>query len=248
VSDTANSPLAPEALRLSHKVVPMRSTRNEQAVPPNGETAGAAGSAADNVISRVGQLTRTLHESLRELGYDKRLGQAASEITDAQDRLSYVAMLTQQAAERALNAIEIAKPNQDELASRATHLAGRWRQVWDDHGKAQAGSQFADLVTQTRDYLGDVPTRTNATNAQLMEIMMAQEFQDLTGQVIKKITTMVQTLEHELVQLLMDNVPSERKPEADTGLINGPVVNAQARSDIVTSQNQVDDVLASLGF
>jgi chemotaxis protein CheZ len=79
-----------------------------------------------------------------------------------------------------------------------------------------------------------------------MEITMAQDFQDLTGQVIKKVTRMVQDLEVELLQLLVNNAPKNKNP--DDGLTNGPVINPEKRSDVVSNQNQVDDLLASLGF
>ena len=212
-------------------------------------TGEAEGNAADKVIGRIGQLTRALHDSLRELGYNKRLEEAASAIPDAQDRLAYVAVMTEQAAERSLNATEIAKPIQDKLAADAGYLSGLWKQVLDAQGSGPLdAAALKNLVTQTTNYLDDVPNQTNATNAQLLDIMMAQDFQDLTGQVIKKITHMVQFLEHELVRLLLDNIPADKRGEASTGLMNGPVVNPEGRSDVVTSQNQVDDLLASLGF
>ena len=212
-------------------------------------TGEAEDSVADKVISRVGQLTRALHDSLRELGYNKRLEEAAYAIPDAQDRLAYVAVMTEQAAERSLNATEIAKPIQDKLAADAANLSGLWKQVLDTQSSGpRAEEALKNLATQTRNYLDDVPNQTNATNAQLLDIMMAQDFQDLTGQVIKKITQMVQNLEQELVRLLLDNIPADKRGEASAGLMNGPVVNPERRSDVVTNQNQVDDLLASLGF
>ena len=208
----------------------------------------AGDSATGKVIDQVGQLTRALHDSLCELGYDRRLEQVASAVPDAQDRLAYIAVMTQQAAERALGATEIAKPIQDKLAADAAGLSALWAQAMDNQSGQIDAETFKNLVMQTRNYLDDVPTQTNATNAQLLEIMMAQDFQDLTGQVIKKITQMVKTLEQELVHLLVDNVAVEKRNEANSRLMNGPVINAKGRSDIVTDQNQVDDLLASLGF
>lgn len=202
----------------------------------------------DTLINQVGQLTRTLHDSLRELGYNKRLEEAAATIPDAQDRLAYVAQMTEHAALRALNATEIAKPIQDKLAVDATALSKLWQQ-FDAAGSGQTDSDaFRNLLAQTRSYLSDVPNQTNATNAQLMEVMMAQDFQDLTGQVMKKITKMVQGLEQELLRLLMNNVPAEKREEINEGLLNGPVVNSAGRTDVVANQDQVDDLLASLGF
>jgi chemotaxis protein CheZ len=81
-----------------------------------------------------------------------------------------------------------------------------------------------------------------------MEIMMAQDFQDLTGQVIKKVVEMAQVLETQLLQLLLDSMPADKRVEAPEGLMNGPVVNPDGRDDVVTTQEQVDDLLDSLGF
>jgi chemotaxis protein CheZ len=78
--------------------------------------------------------------------------------------------------------------------------------------------------------------------------MMAQDFQDLTGQVIKKIIHMAQELEAQLMGVLIDAMPGERKTESVNSLLNGPVINAEGRSDVVATQQQVDDLLDSLGF
>ena len=77
---------------------------------------------------------------------------------------------------------------------------------------------------------------------------MAQDFQDLTGQVIKKIIELTQNMEQQLLSLLLENAPASVKAEINNSLLNGPVINAQGRSDVVTSQDQVDDLLESLGF
>lgn len=202
--------------------------------------------AADNVISQIGQLTRKLHDALRELGYDTALKDAARAIPDARERLSYVATKTEQAAERALNAIEQARPIQDQLGLEAQTLARDWERVFNRELEVPA---FKALAERTYGYLAGVPARTQATNAQLMDIMMAQDFQDLTGQVIKKVTDMAHEVERQLLNLLLENCAPERRQAAQSsGLLNGPVTDAAGRGDVVTSQAQVDDLLASLGF
>jgi len=223
-----------------------------QPAAPAVEDAASGGDDVSRVIHRVGQLTRVLHDSLRELGYDRLIAQAAASIPDARDRLSYVAMMTEQAATRALNATEVARPLQDELGAQARKLSDAWTRM---NARELTFEQFKTLLQDTRSYLGGVPEKTDATNAQLTEIMMAQDFQDLTGQVIKKITDIVHRLESEMVQLLLDCIPPEkrhepapaRKPEP-ASLLNGPVITPQGSSDVVTSQNQVDELLESLGF
>lgn len=205
----------------------------------------AEGDAAERVISRVGQLTRVLHDSLRELGLDQMIARAAEAIPDARDRLNYVAMMTQQAADRVLNATDVAKPTQDKLESGATELSRRWKALFD---RKLGVEEFRGLVQDTRAYLDEVPNQTGITNAQLMEIMMAQNFQDLTGQVIKKVMDLVHTMEQQLIQLLVDNVPAAKRVELDGSLLNGPQIGTEGRADLVMNQNQVDDLLEGLGF
>ena len=200
---------------------------------------------ADKVLSQVGHLTRALHENMRALGYDKIIEKTAAAIPDASDRLAYVTTMTEQAAERALNATDVAKPIQDQLAQGATALSEQWSRLF---ANELGIAEFKELVARTRDYLNEVPGQTAATNMQLMEIMMAQDFQDLTGQVIKKTTEIIQTVERQLLQLLLDNIPAEKRTEGSSGLMNGPVINAGNGGDVVTNQNQVDDLLESLGF
>jgi chemotaxis protein CheZ len=211
-----------------------------------GEGGGAGeGVCPERVFSQLGQMTRGLHNLLRELGYDKTLEKVASALPDNRDRLNYIAAMTAQAAERALNAAETAQPIQERMGNAARELAGKWDMLFN---KQLGVAEFKDLVRDTRAYLVDVPSRTEATNAQLMEIILAQDFQDLTGQVIKKVLEAAQNLESQLLSLLIATTPEGKRQAVAPGLLNGPVVNASGRSDVVTSQEQVDDLLESLGF
>lgn len=197
----------------------------------------------DGVFNEIGHLTRSLHDSLRDLGFDKNLQKAASEIPDARDRLNYIATMTQAAAERVLNATEAAQPIIEKVESGAKDLAAEWQKLFDNKLDV---AQFKQLALQTHAFLVELPRQTRQTNAHLTEIMMAQDFQDLTGQVIKKVMDVTQSLEKQLLELLVNNAPPTIK--IDTSLLNGPVINAAGRTDVVTSQAQVDDLLESLGF
>lgn len=206
---------------------------------------GDDGVCPERVFSRLGQMTRGLHNLLRELGYDKTLANVASELPDNRDRLNYIAAMTAQAAERTLNAAEIAQPIQQKLAGSARELSAQWDKLFD---KQLGVAEFKQLVLNTRAYLSDVPDRTEAINAQLMEIILAQDFQDLTGQVIKKVLEAAQKLEAQLLDLLIETTPEDKRQAVSPSLLNGPVVKAGGRTDVVTSQEQVDDLLESLGF
>ncbi|MCC6534802.1 MAG: protein phosphatase CheZ [Burkholderiales bacterium] len=197
------------------------------------------------LLAKIGQLTRTLHESLRDLGYDRMVEEAASSIPDARERLAYVATLTERAAQRVLNATDAARPLQDLLAAGAGDLAARWRKVF----AAQASvEEFKALAAATVQFLDQVPVHTKATSDQLMEIVMAQDFQDLTGQVIKRINELAHQVERQLLQLLVEGTPAAQRPPGCNELLNGPVVNPERSGDVVRTQAQVDDLLESLGF
>jgi len=203
------------------------------------------GIPSDNVINKLGQMTRKFHDTLHELGYDKDLEKVASFIPDARDRLGYVVTMTEKAAERVLNATEAAQPIMAKIEADSQLLAREWQMLFD---KQLDIEKFKSLVTQTRAFLTEVPKQAKATNAYLTEIMMAQDFQDLTGQVIKKIVDVTQKMEKQLVELLVESSPPMASHDAHAGLLNGPVINPSGRTDVVTNQNQVDDLLESLGF
>lgn len=200
--------------------------------------------AAEDLIIRIGNVTRMLRDGMRELGLDRAIEEVADAIPDARDRLRYVANMTEQAANRVLNATEAAQPLQEQMSAEAKELDARWQQWFD---KPIELSEARELVDATRGFLRAVPEHTSATQGHLMDIMMAQDFQDLTGQVITKMMNVIGAIERELLQVLLDAVQPERRQEAET-LLNGPVVNAEGRDDVVTDQSQVDDLLASLGF
>jgi chemotaxis protein CheZ len=214
--------------------------------------------SSDRILARIGQLTRTLRDSMRELGLDKQVAQAANAMPDTHDRLRYVAAMTEQAAVRVLTATELAQPIQARLQSDAEALDTRWA-AWYDAPLERAAARA--LMHDTRAFLQGVPAATGTTSAQLLEIMMAQDFQDLTGQVIKKITEIVSLIEQQLLGVLLENIAPERRGQfaanaaawvaehdAHETLMNGPQVNPEGQADVVQDQSQVDDLLASLGF
>lgn len=213
-------------------------------------SAGAPGEAADPVdqsdkpmFERLGGIVRLLHDSLRELGYDKALTEASSQIVDAQDRLEYVATLTEQAANKVLNTLDEGMPAQDVLSKKAKDMDSRWTALFD--GKLSL-EEFKALAGDSRQFAQAVAEATEAEKARLLEIMMAQDFQDITGQLIKKVVNITKTVEHELAQLLRDNAPAEvreKLAQKPVPLMQGPSVPS-----VALDQDNVDDLLADLGF
>ena len=199
----------------------------------------------EEMLSRIGHMTRALHDSLRGLGLDKLIEKAASDIPDARDRLDYVARLSEDAAKRVLDATDAAAPLQDGIDSAAVELTKAWQSLLDS---GEGSPEWRALAERTVASLAESRSSAAATRGHLMDIMMAQDFQDLTGQVIGKITSIAQDLEKQLVQVLIDFAPSEIKRELDNGLLNGPQIKPEGNTEVVANQGQVDDLLDSLGF
>lgn len=194
-----------------------------------------------DVHQKIGLLTRQLHDSLTELGYADQLRNTMGELPDAQSRLSYIARLTGEAAEKVLTRVEQAKLQHDYLSAEATRM--RQTLVRDPVAAVATGAIM--------NFLDDVSRVTQTADEHLTEIMMAQDFHDLTGQVIARVVALAATIEEQLVHLVIQTAPPNAVvalPEPASHHLSGPVVNPQASSDVVTDQSQVDDLLASLGF
>lgn len=196
------------------------------------------------MYERLGGIVRMLHDSLRQLGYDRSLSDVASQITDAQGRLEHIASLTEQAANKVLNTVDTCLPAQESLTKSAQDIESRWSQLFD--GKLSI-EEFKALAGDSRQFASMVAEASESEKARLLDIMMAQDFQDITGQLIKKIVTITSQAERELAQLLRDNAPPEVKAAiADAKpaeLMQGPSAPGAAMG-----QDDVDSLLADLGF
>lgn len=203
-----------------------------------------------DIYQRLGEITRQLHEALKELGYMPALKDAVGELPDARSRLEYIARLTGEAAEKVLNHVDEAKADQQTVIEASRQLVQTIGGV--------PGLKWA--MPELLEWSHKIQAAAERTDQHLTEIMMAQDFHDLTGQVIKKVVALAGTLEQQLVQLLVETASYTAEGGAEAGgqaaggaaggrrELSGPVVNPEGRTDVVTSQQQVDDLLASLGF
>ncbi|WP_085316812.1 protein phosphatase CheZ [Derxia lacustris] len=189
-----------------------------------------------DVFVRVGQLTRKLHDALRELGYDQNIESAVGALPDARARLSYIADLTGKAADRVLSAVDEGMAAEEQLGADAVAIAAKLGTM-----------QVPSLRTEAHEFAVAVQTHSENSRQRLTEIMMAQDFHDLTGQMIKKIADLAHNIETQLVQLLLDTTPPEQRAKAKTEFLEGPVVD-KARTDVAHGQEDVDSLLDSLGF
>ena len=205
---------------------------------PAAPAAPTPGAASPEVFHQLGLITRQLHDTLTQLGVMPRLQQAADSLPDARSRLSYIARKTGEAADKVLNSVDQAKMEHTNIASATRQMA---QAIVADPVKAVASGAVMNFV-------GDVEAATERIDRHLTDIMMAQDFHDLTGQVVAKVVSLASELEDSLVKLLVQAAPPEQAQTVASSVLNGPVVNAEGRSDIVTNQGEVDDLLASLGF
>jgi chemotaxis protein CheZ len=194
--------------------------------------------ASPEVFQQIGAITRLLHDTMQQLGVMPKLQLATDGLPDARSRLSYIATKTAQAAEKVLNSVDQAKIEHVHIAEQTRLLAAA---LVADPVKAVASGAVLNFVN-------DVETRTRSIDAHLTDIMMAQDFHDLTGQVVAKVVALASDLEDSLVKLLVQVVPPEQREKVDPNVLHGPVVNPEGRTDVVTNQGEVDDLLASLGF
>lgn len=190
------------------------------------------------VHQRLGELTRLLHDALHELGHAQALRDSADSLPDARSRLTYISRLTGEAAEKVLNAVDGARDDQQSLEDRSRRMIEQLKV--DPVGSVARGD-----VLHFLEFAGECAGRTNG---RLTDIMLAQDFHDLTGQVIARVVDLAGNLEAQLLQLLLETTPREQRERLETAWLNGPVVDPENRTDVVSNQEQVDDLLDSLGF
>ncbi|MEY2689515.1 MAG: hypothetical protein RL375_3714 [Pseudomonadota bacterium] len=194
--------------------------------------------ASPEVFQQIGSLTRLLHDTMQQLGVMPKLQQASEGLPDARSRLNYIADKTADAANKVLNSVDQAKAEHQHIAAETRRLA---KSVVADPVRAVASGALMNFVE-------DVDGATQRIDQHLTDIMLAQDFHDLTGQVVAKVVALAIDLEDSLVKLLVQVVPPDQREKVDSSVLHGPVVDPTGRTDVVANQTEVDDLLASLGF
>ena len=214
------------------------------------------------LYQEVGKLTRELHSAIVSFQIDPRMPQAeeVSQITDATERLSYVVRLTEAAANRTMDLVEQSTPMVSQLGAEAQALRADWQRFMRREVDAE---EFRGLVKRVDAFLQRSETDAGQLGAQLNDILLAQDYQDLTGQVIKRVTTLVTEVESNLLKLVLmasqvdrfagiqhdhDGLRQEKDQEKHPTRGEGPQIHADTRDDVVSGQDDVDDLLSSLGF
>jgi chemotaxis protein CheZ len=184
----------------------------------------APDAVSPDVFQQIGTITRLLHDTMQQLGVMPKLQIATDGLPDARSRLSYIANKTADAANKVLNSVDQAKVDHAAISQATRDIA---QAIVADPVRAVASGAVMNFVR-------DVEQRTAAIDGHLTDIMMAQDFHDLTGQVVAKVVTLANDLEDSLVKLLVQVVPAEQREKVDPNVLHGPVVDATGRTDVVT--------------
>jgi len=211
----------------------------------------------ENLYQEIGQLTRALHESIKKFKLDSNVQGAGSDIDEANDGLAYVVDMTAKAANKTMDKVEDSLPLSQGIAAESGEIQQQWKRFLN---KELTPSEFRDLCKHISNFLKSTDSNTRKLNQNLNDILLAQDFQDLTGQVIQKVTSMVTDVEARLVNLVAmaghvdqltgiqhgDIQVEQEEVDLDKGV--GPQVNADEEEDVASNQDDVDDLLSSLGF
>lgn len=194
----------------------------------------------------MGKLTRELHDAISNFGVDDQISVLAEQsIPDARERLNFVISKTDEAANTTLEAIEQSLPVCTSLSEQASELHNKWQQFT---GRQMTAADFRQLSKDIEAFLNNA-TELDEVKEHLTKVLLAQEFQDLTGQIIKRVINLVNEVEDKLVGLIkMTGAPQIKKEKEEAGSLDGPPVPGLAHADTVSGQDEVDDLLSSLGF
>lgn len=202
--------------------------------------AADAGQQDPSVFGRVGRTIRSLSNILKQFSSDKIVEQNAANLPDIKARLSHIANVSEQSANKVLNATNAVTPVTEQIDSTATELSSRWEQLFNNQLDPNGLRQ---LALDSRKFLNeDLKNHNNVLKAQLDEIKATQDFHNFAGQAIKNIANIIHDLENNLVNALLQVVPDDKKNDKVNNLLK------DGNTNIEINQEQVDDLLGSLGF
>ena len=212
----------------------------------------------NSLFTELGKLTRELHDTLTGFQLDSKISaMAEKDIPDAKERLNHVIVMTEQAADRTLSAVEGSLPLSEQITNRTQHLHDAWARF---RSREMSLEEFREMSRELDEFLGWLSEKSPQLQGNLSDILMAQDFQDLTGQIIRRVIQLVQDVEESLVELVritgerIKPVVAQEKPLEDQGEkmpdieACGPVVPGVDEGNLVSGQDDVDDLLSSLGF
>lgn len=204
------------------------------------------------LFQEVGKLTRQLHETLNSFHIDSRVeALAKNEIPDAKERLNYVIKMTEDSANKTLNAVEIGLPIAEELRDKSGILNKKWQRF---RQREMPIEEFRELSNDIDSYLDWSVIQSEKVRENFSTILLSQDFQDLTGQVIRRVINLVQEMESNLIELVRISGQRMKKGplvenDGNSSKADGPrIPGCESNKDKLSSQDDVDKLLSSLGF
>ncbi len=205
-----------------------------------------------SLFQELGKLTREFHESLNSFKLDSKLTElTGTEIPDAKERLKHVIEMTDKAAHKTMNVVEDLLPLCETLDAQGEDIHSLWQRFMK---RDMEPDEFRKLCKEIETYLEEQHQGTGRVKKGLTEILMAQDYQDITGQIISRVINLVSDLEVSLVKLikdsgaLMDDANHDSNAKKDKSDLDGPQIPGLESAGAVSGQDEVDDLLSSLGF
>jgi len=184
-----------------------------------------------SLFKEVGKITRKLHDSLEEFktAVDSGLDRLTNDdVPNAVDKLEFVISKTEDAANKTMGVVERYFEESDEFSRRIRKVSGN------------------------KDDIEYLKSFKDSLDSDMTDIITAQQFQDITGQTIRKVIDLVHKVEVELVQLIT-NFGMPMKIDSEKVLLKAHSVQNDT-ADIVrhgvekVTQSDVESLLQDYGF
>ncbi len=203
-----------------------------------------------SLFHELGKMTREIHESIQNFRMDSRIADLAeTDIPDAKDRLEYVITMTENAANTVLGVVERSSPLAEKLSDQSRSLSEQWQRF---RRRELDANELREMGQDVESFFAESDRMMTDLLSGFTEVLMAQDFQDLTGQIIRRVINLVDEIESNLVELIKiqgENYQREEKvvAQAET-VLDGPQIPGKETDEVMKGQDDVDDLLASLGF
>lgn len=203
-----------------------------------------------SLFHELGKMTREIHESIQNFRMDSRIADLAeTDIPDAKDRLEYVITMTENAANTVLGVVERSSPLAEKLSDQSRSLSEQWQRF---RRRELDANELREMGQDVESFFAESDRMMTDLLSGFTEVLMAQDFQDLTGQIIRRVINLVDEIESNLVELIKiqgENYQREEKAvaKAET-VLDGPQIPGKETDEVMKGQDDVDDLLASLGF
>ena len=218
----------------------------EQLVKAAGPSEGPSIHLADapsNIYKSIGHLVRKLHDALREIGQDSLIFKADEMLPQSRERLTFIGDLMEKSATQCVQITEREMPRLELSIEKLKVNKSGWDKVVSGHSNLQ---EFKTLAHATPALLHETIEDQKIVKNALMEVLMAQGFQDLAGQTLGKVVAQVAGFERELLELLAVAAVDNDEREKLSEFLEGP--QYKKTEDAVHNQQEVDDLLKDLGF